>query len=132
LTRTPGPPVPDDLVERAFTADRVDQLWLTDVTEHPTTEGELYLCAIKDACSRRIVGYSILGSVTGTVFPLQTQELRALRWENVRTDTVPEHLEVWRSVRAIGNTKTRKSRRTLALWSLCVEALRVQRARQVR
>ena len=62
----------------------------------------------------------------------RTEELRALRWENVRTDTVPEHLEVWRSVRTTGDTKTRKSRRTLALPSLGVEALRVQRARQVR
>ncbi len=34
-------------------------LWLTDITEHPTDEGKLYLCAIKDVCSNRIVGYSI-------------------------------------------------------------------------
>ena len=36
-----------------------DQLWLTDISEHPTGEGKLYLCAVKDACSTRIVGYSI-------------------------------------------------------------------------
>ena len=60
----PGPPVHDDLVERAFTADQVDRLWLTDITEHPTGEGKLYLCAIKDACSRRIVGYSIADRMT--------------------------------------------------------------------
>ena len=53
LARKPGPPVHDDLVERSFSADRLDQLWLTDITEHPTAEGKLYLCAIKDACSRR-------------------------------------------------------------------------------
>jgi len=57
--KKPGPPVHDDLVERDFTADTVDQLWLTDITEHWTDEGKLYLCAIKDACSGRIVGYSI-------------------------------------------------------------------------
>ncbi|RZS77936.1 transposase [Motilibacter rhizosphaerae] len=57
--RRPGPPVRDDLVTREFTASRVDELWLTDITEHPTAEGKLYLCAIKDACSTRIVGYSI-------------------------------------------------------------------------
>jgi transposase InsO family protein len=34
-------------------------LWLTDITEHPTAQGKLYLCAIKDAWSGRIVGYSI-------------------------------------------------------------------------
>ena len=32
---------------------------LTDMTEHSTTEGKLYLCAIKDACSGQIVGYSM-------------------------------------------------------------------------
>jgi transposase InsO family protein len=49
----------DDLVNRQFTADQPDQLWLTGITEHPTGEGKLYLCAIKDACSGRIVGYSM-------------------------------------------------------------------------
>jgi putative transposase len=34
-------------------------VWLTDITEHPTAEGKLYLCAIKDCFSNRIVGYSI-------------------------------------------------------------------------
>ena len=57
--KKPGPPVHDDLVERDFTADSPNQLWLTDITEHWTDEGKLYLCAIKDACSGRIVGYSI-------------------------------------------------------------------------
>lgn len=55
----PGPAVHDDLVRRAFTAARPNELWLTDITEHRTDEGKLYLCAIKDACSNRIVGYSI-------------------------------------------------------------------------
>jgi len=54
-----GPPVHDDLVERVFSADGPNQLWLTDLTEHPTSEGKLYLCAIKDVFSNRIVGYSI-------------------------------------------------------------------------
>lgn len=54
-----GPPVHDDLVGRVFTADGPNRLWLTDLTEHPTSEGKLYLCAIKDVFSGRIVGYSI-------------------------------------------------------------------------
>ncbi|WP_241473830.1 IS3 family transposase [Mycolicibacterium neoaurum] len=54
-----GPPVHDDLVERDFTADGPNQLWLSDITEHRTDEGKLYLCAIKDVFSNRIVGYSI-------------------------------------------------------------------------
>ncbi|MEU0132204.1 IS3 family transposase [Streptomyces sp. NPDC006289] len=54
-----GPPVHDDLVRRDFTADGPNRLWLTDITEHPTAEGKLYLCAVKDVFSKRIVGYSI-------------------------------------------------------------------------
>jgi putative transposase len=54
-----GPPVHDDLVRRDFTATAPNRLWLADITEHRTTEGKLYLCAVKDACSNRIVGYSI-------------------------------------------------------------------------
>jgi putative transposase len=64
LNRKPGPPVHDDLVERDFTAQAPNQLWLTDITEHPTAEGKLYLCAVKDACSKRIVGYSIDARMT--------------------------------------------------------------------
>ena len=57
--KKPGPPAHDDLVERQFSADRPNQLWLTDITEHWTDEGKVYLCAIKDVWSNRIVGYSI-------------------------------------------------------------------------
>jgi transposase InsO family protein len=54
-----GTPAHDDLVRRDFTAPGPNQLWLTDLTEHRTSEGKLYLCAIKDVWSNRIVGYSI-------------------------------------------------------------------------
>lgn len=54
-----GEPVGDDLVERLFTAEHLDEVWLTDITEHWTREGKLYLCAIKDVCSNKIVGYAI-------------------------------------------------------------------------
>jgi len=59
LTRKAGPPVHDDLVDRQFTAHGANQVWLTDITEHRTDEGKLYLCAIKDLYSNRIVGYSL-------------------------------------------------------------------------
>ena len=59
LNRKPGPPVHDDLVERDFTAASPNELWLTDITEHPTAEGKLYLCAVKDVYPGRIVGYSM-------------------------------------------------------------------------
>jgi putative transposase len=51
--------VHDDLVERDFTAEAPNRLWLADSTEHPTREGKLYLCAIKDGFSNRTVGYCI-------------------------------------------------------------------------
>jgi len=64
LSRRAGPPVHDDLVDREFTADAANVTWLTDITEHPTSEGKLYLCAIKDVWSTRIVGYSISHRMT--------------------------------------------------------------------
>ena len=48
-----------DLVKRQFTAARPNQVWLTDITYVPTDEGWLYLAAILDACSRRVVGWSL-------------------------------------------------------------------------
>lgn len=54
------PPVHDDLVQRDFTASVPNECWLTDITEHQTArEGKLYLCAVKDVWSNRIVGYAI-------------------------------------------------------------------------
>ena len=67
--KKPGPAVHDDLctvtdengrVRHEFTADGPNELWLTDITEHRTAEGKLYLCAIKDVFANKIVGYSIL------------------------------------------------------------------------
>ena len=64
----PGPPVHDDLlatedehgrIRHRFTATAPNQVWLTDITEHPTREGKLYLCSVKDVFSNRIVGHSI-------------------------------------------------------------------------
>ena len=59
LNRKAGPPVHEDLVDRQFSAAAPNLLWLTDITEHRTAEGKLYLCAIKDVASNKIVGYSI-------------------------------------------------------------------------
>lgn len=44
--KSAGEPVHDDLVNRQFTADGPNELWLTDITEHRTREGKVYLCAI--------------------------------------------------------------------------------------
>ena len=65
--KRPGPPVHDDLVKRDFSADDVNELWLTDITEHWTDEGKLYLCAIKDVHAGRIVGYSMAGRMQASL-----------------------------------------------------------------
>ena len=51
-------PAPD-LVERNFTADRPNQLWVADITYIPTAAGFLYLAVVLDAFSRRIVGWAM-------------------------------------------------------------------------
>jgi putative transposase len=53
-----GRPAPD-LVDRNFTAEKPDQLWVADITYVPTSVGFLYLAVVLDACSRRIVGWSM-------------------------------------------------------------------------
>jgi integrase len=79
--------------------------------------------------------YTIVSLVTGA----RTEEMRALLWDHVDLDgdpgadpPVPPSIEVWRSVREGGDTKTRKSRRTLATARLAVRSLRRQRERQIR
>lgn len=49
----------EDLVHRQVTVTGLDRLWLTGITEHPAAEGKVYCAAVMDACSRRIIGWSI-------------------------------------------------------------------------
>ncbi len=86
--KRPGPAVHDDLVNREFTTDRPDAVWVTDITEHPTVEGKLYCCAIKDLFSNRIVGYSIDDRMTAQ---LAVSALRAAIARRQPTGTVVVH-----------------------------------------
>ena len=52
-----------DLVDRKFVAERPDLLWVADITYVPTTTGFLYLAVVLDACSRRIVGWSMASTL---------------------------------------------------------------------
>lgn len=70
--------------------------------------------------------YIVLSLLIGA----RTEELRALTWSHVDLDGSPPAIMVWRSVRSSGDTKTRKSRRTLGLPQRCVSVLRDHRARQ--
>jgi len=70
--------------------------------------------------------YIVLSLLVG----VRTEEARALSWHHVNLDgdlaakpPVPPHVAVWRSVRAHGETKTQRSRRTLGLPQMAVEAL---------
>ncbi|MGI8457472.1 MAG: site-specific integrase [Propionibacteriaceae bacterium] len=76
----------------------------------------------------RMHAYIVMSLFTGA----RTEELRALRWPNVHLDggvnqAGAAYLDLWRSVRAGGDTKTRRSRRTLSLPALCNEVLREHR-----
>jgi integrase len=77
--------------------------------------------------------YVVLSLLVG----VRTEEARALRWDHVDLDgnpvaapPLPPHVAVWRSVRVHGETKTERSRRTLALPQLATEALGVLRYSQ--
>lgn len=56
--------VAPDHVQRAFDIDQLDSVWFADVTQHPTREGWLYLAAVLDAASKRIVGWSMSDSAS--------------------------------------------------------------------
>ncbi len=92
--------------------------------------------AVLDAATGTAMhAYVVLSLLTGA----RTEELRALTWSHVDLIGKPERpgapaeppsIKVWRSVRAGGDTKTKKSRRTIALPARCVEALEAHRERQ--
>ncbi|MFF7377408.1 tyrosine recombinase XerC [Streptomyces massasporeus] len=70
----------------------------------------------------RLYAYLVLSLLSG----VRTEEARPLTWDHVfleTTDGIPPHVAVWRSVRKHGETKTRKSRRTIALPKMVVEVL---------
>src|SRR5204862_8336704 len=56
-----------DLVDRQFSRDERDQLWVTDITEHPTREGKVYCAVVLDVFSRRVVGWAIDASQTASL-----------------------------------------------------------------
>lgn len=73
----PLAPMHDDLVQRRFVASAPDRLWLTDITEHPTREGKVYLAAVLDVYGRRIVGWSIADHLRAE---LVVDALEMARW----------------------------------------------------
>ena len=74
-------PTCEDLVQRNFAAARPDELWLTDITEHPTREGKLYCCVVLDLFSRKVVGW-----VDGPAMRRRPRERRPQRGEREAPD----------------------------------------------
>ena len=68
---------PADLVDRDFTADRPDRLWVSDLTHVSTWSGVAYVCFIIDAFSRRIVGWRVASNMKT---PMVLDALEMARW----------------------------------------------------
>ena len=85
--RNPAEAAAPDLVSRQFTADSPDQLWVADIAYIPTQAGFLYLAAIIDVWSRRVVGWSMRDDLTT---PLVTDALDAAITQR-RPDGVIHH-----------------------------------------
>jgi putative transposase len=85
-TRRDGTTPSDDLVGRQFDPTGPDRLWVMDVTEHRTGEGKVYLAAVLDAYSRRVIGWSIA--------------------DHIRSELVVDALQmaIWRRQPAAGQT----------------------------
>ena len=90
-TTRPNPQAtrPADLVERDFTADRPNLLWVMDLTYVPTWSGIAYVCFIVDAFSRRIVGWRVASNMR-TAMVLDALEMA--RWQRgTRLDGLVAH-----------------------------------------
>ncbi|MFF0146007.1 tyrosine-type recombinase/integrase [Amycolatopsis sulphurea] len=98
-------------------------------------QAEALLNAALESQSATIRAYIVVSVLTGA----RTEEMRALRWEHVHLagdltakSPVLPYVELWRSVRVGGDTKTHSSRRTLAIPQRCVDVLRHVEAAQVK
>jgi len=74
----PSPATHEDHVKRQFRADAPDRLWFTDITQHRARDGWVYCAAVIDACSRRIVGWSIADHLRSE---LVVDALEMARWQ---------------------------------------------------
>lgn len=66
-TKSNGKPHCPDLVNRNFTADKPNRIWVADITQTMTTQGWLYLAALLDLCSRYLVGWAVSDQINDTL-----------------------------------------------------------------
>jgi len=71
-------PIADNLLDRQFARSKPNEAWVADITYIPTAEGWLYLAAIMDLCSRKIVGWAISDRAT-TELPLRALHMAVQR-----------------------------------------------------
>jgi transposase InsO family protein len=74
----PAPAPVEDLVLRKFSAEAPDRVWFTDITQHRARDGWVYCCAVLDAYSRRVVGWSIADHLRSE---LVVDALEMARWQ---------------------------------------------------
>ena len=75
-------PIAPNRLNQQFTVSKLNQVWLTDFTYIPTREGFSYLCAFKDLCSRRIVGWAISRKIDAQLALAALDQAVALRDPN--------------------------------------------------
>ena len=51
-------PLAENLLDRQFQQEKLDRVWVADITYVPTDEGWLYVATVMDLCSRRILGWA--------------------------------------------------------------------------